>query len=145
MLREVAMSAMSAPGLGRVKTILGLERSSLGAVVIHGHYPGSTMPALPPRAVTTEMALHVLTYNLTRVMNIMGVQSFGNDDDQIGELGRHLFAEDRERVVLGVTAGLGADQMPQSEAGYIDARPLTANSTKFSCNARPDHTSGSNA
>ena len=25
----------------------------------------------------------------------------------------------------------------------IDARPLTANSTKFSCNARPDHTFGS--
>jgi hypothetical protein len=33
--------------------------------------------------------------------------------------------------------------MLQSQAGYIDARPLTANSTKFSCNARPDHTSGS--
>ena len=33
----------------------------------------------------------------------------------------------------------------QSEAGYIDARPLTANSTKSSCNARPDHTSGSNS
>ncbi len=33
--------------------------------------------------------------------------------------------------------------MLQSEAGYIDARPLTANSTKFSCNARPDHTCGS--
>jgi hypothetical protein len=33
--------------------------------------------------------------------------------------------------------------MLQSEAGYIDARPLTANSTKFSCNARPDHTYGS--
>ena len=32
--------------------------------------------------------------------------------------------------------------MLQSEAGYIDARPLTANSTKFSCNARPDHTLG---
>src|SRR5271166_5324694 len=32
--------------------------------------------------------------------------------------------------------------MLQSEAGYIDARPLTANSRKFSCNARPDHTLG---
>ena len=32
--------------------------------------------------------------------------------------------------------------MLQSETGYIDARPLTANSTKFSCNARPDHTLG---
>ena len=31
----------------------------------------------------------------------------------------------------------------QSEAGYIDARPLTANSTKTSCNARLDHTYGS--
>jgi hypothetical protein len=31
----------------------------------------------------------------------------------------------------------------QSKAGYIDARPLTANSTKTSCDARPDHTSGS--
>src|SRR3984893_843215 len=33
--------------------------------------------------------------------------------------------------------------MLQSKAGYIDARPLTASSTKISCNARPDHTSGS--
>jgi hypothetical protein len=32
----------------------------------------------------------------------------------------------------------------QSEAGYIDARPLTASSAKSSCNARPDHTLGSN-
>src|ERR1700730_10619779 len=35
--------------------------------------------------------------------------------------------------------------MLQSKAGYIDARPLTASSTKISCNARPDHTSGSKA
>jgi hypothetical protein len=33
--------------------------------------------------------------------------------------------------------------MLQRKAGYIDARPLAANSTKFSCNARPDHTLGS--
>ena len=33
--------------------------------------------------------------------------------------------------------------MLQSKVGYIDARPLTAKSAKFSCNARPDHTSGS--
>ena len=33
--------------------------------------------------------------------------------------------------------------MLQSEAGYIDARPLTASSAKSTCNARPDHTSGS--
>jgi hypothetical protein len=31
---------------------------------------------------------------------------------------------------------------PHPEAGYIDARPLTANSTKTSCDARPDHTLG---
>jgi hypothetical protein len=31
----------------------------------------------------------------------------------------------------------------QSEAGYIDARPLTASSAKSTCNARPDHTFGS--
>ena len=30
----------------------------------------------------------------------------------------------------------------QSKAGYIDARPLTASSTKSSCDARPDHTLG---
>ena len=31
----------------------------------------------------------------------------------------------------------------QSKAGYIDARPITASSAKSTCNARPDHTSGS--
>jgi hypothetical protein len=35
--------------------------------------------------------------------------------------------------------------MFQSKAGYIDARPLTANSSNTSCNARPDHTFGSEA
>ena len=34
------------------------------------------------------------------------------------------------------------EQKLQSEAGYIDARPQTDSSTKTSCNARPDHTSG---
>ena len=33
----------------------------------------------------------------------------------------------------------------QHKAGYIDARPPTASSSKSSCYARPDHTSGSNA
>ena len=32
----------------------------------------------------------------------------------------------------------------QHKAGYIDARPPTASSSKSSCYARPDHTSGSN-
>jgi len=31
----------------------------------------------------------------------------------------------------------------QLEAGYIDARPLTDELVELSCNARPDHTSGS--
>src|SRR5258708_34294246 len=39
----------------------------------------------------------------------------------------------------------GPEQKLQSEAGYIDARPQTDSSTKTSCNARPDHTSGSKA
>src|SRR5882757_2164342 len=38
----------------------------------------------------------------------------------------------------------GPEQKLQSEAGYIDARPQTDSSTKTSCNARPDHTFGSN-
>jgi hypothetical protein len=37
----------------------------------------------------------------------------------------------------------GPEHTLQSEAGYIDARPLSARSTKASCNARPDHTFGS--
>src|ERR1700731_1345053 len=36
-------------------------------------------------------------------------------------------------------------EMPSCEAGYIDARPPTVSSSKSSCYARPDHTSGSNA
>ena len=36
----------------------------------------------------------------------------------------------------------GPEHTLQSEAGYIDARPLSARSTKASCNARPDHTLG---
>jgi hypothetical protein len=35
--------------------------------------------------------------------------------------------------------------MLQSKAGYIDARSFTASSTKSTCNARPDHTSGSSS
>ena len=33
----------------------------------------------------------------------------------------------------------------QSKAGYIDAGPTSARSSKTSCDARPDHTSGENA
>ena len=35
---------------------------------------GSTPPPNEDDANATEMALHVLAYNLTRVMNIMGIQ-----------------------------------------------------------------------
>jgi hypothetical protein len=34
------------------------------------------------------------------------------------------------------------EQELQTEAGCVDARPQTDSSTKTSCNARPDHTSG---
>src|ERR1700758_4943216 len=37
----------------------------------------------------------------------------------------------------------GPEHALQSEAGYIDARPLSAGSTKTSCTPRPDHTLGS--
>jgi transposase len=40
-------------------------RSGLGAT----HFLMKTLPR-----VASEMALHVLAYNLTRVMNIMGIQ-----------------------------------------------------------------------
>ena len=33
--------------------------------------------------------------------------------------------------------------MLQRKAGYIDARPLTAELVELSCNARPDYTFGS--
>jgi hypothetical protein len=38
----------------------------------------------------------------------------------------------------------GPEHRLQPKAGYIDARPLTASSLKSPCNARPDHTFGSN-
>jgi hypothetical protein len=38
--------------------------------------PPSSGPVIGPRSAgTPEMALHVLAYNLTRVMNILGVKS----------------------------------------------------------------------
>ena len=46
--RKLKVAVMTALGLGRVKTFSSLERSGLGAVVIHGHFSGSTMPASPP-------------------------------------------------------------------------------------------------
>ena len=44
----------------------GTIKARMGAT----HFLMKTLPK-----VATEMALHVLTYNLTRVMNITGVQS----------------------------------------------------------------------
>jgi len=43
----------------------GLHHARMGAT----HFLMKTLPR-----VATEMALHVLAYNLTRVMNIMGIQ-----------------------------------------------------------------------
>jgi len=44
---------------------------------------------------------------------------------------------------VGCTSRPSAARHAPIKAGYIDARPLTAHSTKSSCNARPDHTCGS--
>jgi hypothetical protein len=46
-----------------------LHRSAWGGLAGATHFLMKTLPR-----VATEMALHVLAYNLTRVMNIMGVQ-----------------------------------------------------------------------
>ena len=45
----------------------GTIKARMGAT----HFLMKTLPK-----VATEMALHVLAYNLTRVMNIMGIQPF---------------------------------------------------------------------
>jgi len=45
-----------------------LERSSIS---VRTHFLMKTLPK-----VATEMALHVLAYNLTRVMNIVGIKPF---------------------------------------------------------------------
>ena len=52
---------------------------------------------------------------------------------------RGLSANEIARALISMMA---RSATLQSKAGYIDARPLTANSTKFSCDARPDHTLG---
>ena len=51
----------------RKKCASGARRSSIRMGATH-----FLMKRLPK--VATEMALHVLAYNLTRVMNIMGIQ-----------------------------------------------------------------------
>ena len=52
---------------------------------------------------------------------------------------RGLSANEIARALISMMA---RSTTLQSEAGYIDARPLTTNSTKLSCDARPDHTLG---
>ena len=56
----------------RKKCASGARRSSIrsGQSKRGWEQPTSSMKTLP--RVATEMALHVLTYNLTRVINIMG-------------------------------------------------------------------------
>src|SRR2546423_11612035 len=49
------------------------------------------------------------------------------------------------KLVRALISMMARSTTLQSKAGYIDARPLTANSTKTSCDARPDHTLGSNS
>ena len=52
---------------------------------------------------------------------------------------RGLSANEIARALISMVA---RSMTLQSKAGYIDARPLTASSTKTSCDARPDHTLG---
>ena len=54
--------------------------------------------------------------------------------------GRGLSANEIARALISMMA---RSTTLQSKAGYIDARPLTTNSSKSSCYARPDHTFGS--
>ncbi len=54
-----------ASGARRSSIPFGTIKARMGAT----HFLMKTLPR-----VATEMALHVLAYNLTRVMNIMGVQ-----------------------------------------------------------------------
>jgi hypothetical protein len=53
---------------------------------------------------------------------------------------RGLSANELARALISMMA---RSTRLQSEAEYIDAGPLTASSSKSSCNARPDHTYGS--
>ena len=50
----------------------GARRSTPGTIKARMGATHFLMKTLPK--VATEMALHVLAYNLTRVMNIMGIQ-----------------------------------------------------------------------
>ena len=54
-------------GRERAEHPLGTPKMGMGAT----HFLMKTLPR-----VATEMALHVLAYNLTRVMNILGIQPF---------------------------------------------------------------------
>ena len=54
-----------APAAETVEHPFGTIKAWMGAT----HFLMKTLPQVP-----TEMALHVLAYNLTRVMNIMGIQ-----------------------------------------------------------------------
>ena len=51
----------------RMQCVLVARRMRMGAT----HFLMKTLPK-----VATEMALHVLAYNLTRVMNIVGIKPF---------------------------------------------------------------------
>jgi hypothetical protein len=53
-----------APAAGDVEHPFGTIKARMGAT----HFLMKTLPR-----VASEMALHVLAYNLTRVMNIMGI------------------------------------------------------------------------
>src|SRR5438270_520099 len=67
-------------------------------------------------------------------------QSLSARSVRAGRMGR---ADQTEELGTSRAQALARCTTLQSKAGYIDARPLTASSTKASCDARPDHTFGS--
>src|SRR5438067_13777717 len=65
---RLSASGPSHPSLSLVAFIINIAESDFR----HAQATHFLMKRLPK--VATEMALHVLAYNLTRVMNIMGIQ-----------------------------------------------------------------------
>ena len=64
-----------------------------------------------------------------------------NTGDPTGP-GRGLSANEIARALISMM--VGSHNELQSETGYIDARPHIRQIEETSCNARPDHTLGSN-
>ena len=71
----------------------------------------------------------------------MEVRSFRRLRTLVTQMARRgLSAKELAGALLSMMAR--SPSSSKSKAGYIDARPLTANPTQPSCTARPDHTLG---